>query len=127
MKEYMMIFRNERSENPTPPPAEKMQKMMSEWQQWIAGLAASGNYSGTNRLLPEGITIRPGMVITNGPYVELKEMVGGYLIVKANSLDEAIGMAKACPNLSYGGNVEVRAVMGIDDDPASPTFLAPKN
>jgi hypothetical protein len=126
MKEYMMIFRNEKTDA-APPTAEQMQGMMKQWQQWIAGIAATGNYSGTNRLLSEGKAISPGMMITNGPYVELKEMVGGYLIVKTNSLDEAMEMAKGCPNLIYGGKVEVRAVMQIDDDPKSVTFLAPKN
>lgn len=45
---------------------------------------------------------------------KVKEMVGGYLIVKANTLDEAVEMAKSCPNLIYGGNVEVRSVMSIE-------------
>jgi hypothetical protein len=54
-------------------------------------------------------------------------MIGGYLIVKANSLDEAVEAAKSCPNLLYGGNVEVRAVMAIDSDAKSGTFLNEKN
>jgi hypothetical protein len=59
--------------------------------------------------------------------MEAKEMVGGYLIVKANSLDEAMQIAKGCPNLLYGGKVEVREVMQIDEDPHSKTFLHSKN
>ena len=127
MKEFMMLFRNEKAEGAEKPSAEQMQAVMQQWQQWITGLAAKGNYSGTNRLLPEGKTIKPGAVITDGPYLEAKEMVGGYLIVKAGSLDEAVEMAKGCPSLAYGGHVEIRPVMAIDADPKSANFLAPVN
>ncbi len=56
----------------------------------------------------------------------MKEVVGGYLIVKAGSLDEAVELAKACPNIMYGGSVEVRSVMSIDDDYKSANFLNEK-
>ena len=124
MKEYMMIFRNEKKDDK--PSAEQMNTMMQQWQSWIGGIAAKGNYSGTNRLLPEGKTIRSNKAITDGPYVEGKEMIGGYLIVKANSIDEAMEMAKTCPGLLYGGNVEVRSVMEIESDAYSKNFLEAK-
>ena len=73
--------------------------------------------------MSEGKTIH-GNVITDGPYMEGKEMIGGYLIVKANSLDEALSMAQTCPGLAMGGKVEVRTIMAIDDDPNSNQFLA---
>ena len=125
MKEFLMLFRNESSEGPRPS-AEQMQAVLKQWQQWIKKIAAQGRYSGTNRLLSEGKTLKPGKTITDGPFIEAKEMVGGYLVVKANSLDEAVEMAKECPNLIYGGNVEVRSVMAIDDDPSSDGFLNAK-
>ena len=126
MKEYMMLFRNEKTEGGEQPSAEQMQALMKQWQTWIKGIATNGKYSGTNRLLSEGKTVKPGNAITDGPYAEGKEVVGGYLIVKADSLDEAVEMAKSCPNIIYGGNVEVRNVMSIDDDPGSNNFLAEK-
>ena len=126
MKEYMMIFRNENVDIHKQMSEEQMKSVMQQWQNWISGLAAKGNFSGTNRLLPEGKTIKPGNVITDGPYAEVKEVVGGYLIVKANSLDEALTMAKSCPGLQTGGSVEVRSVMNIDSDTKSKTFLAEK-
>jgi hypothetical protein len=125
MKEFLMLFRNESNEGPKPS-AEQMQAVLKQWQQWIKKIAAQGRYSGTNRLLSEGKTLKPGKMITDGPFIEAKEMVGGYLVVKANSLDEAVEMAKECPNLIYGGNVEVRRVMTIDDDPSSDGFLNTK-
>src|SRR5436190_8999255 len=117
MKEFLMIFRNEVSGGGSRPSEEQMQLIMSDWQNWIKGIAADGKYSGTNRLYPEGKTLKPGNIVTDGPYAEVKEMIGGYLIVKADSLQEAVKMAESCPNIKYGGNVEVRTVMPIDNDP----------
>jgi hypothetical protein len=121
MKQFMLIFRNEKMD--AQPSAEQMQTVMQQWKSWISGLANDGLYAGTNRLLPEGKTLKPNKVVTDGPYMEVKEMVGGYVIVKAKSLEEAVSIAKGCPHLSYGGNVEVRTVMQIDDNPRSATFL----
>ena len=123
MNEYMLIFRNEKPEAGKIPSAEQMQAVMKHWQTWIGGLAKQGKYSGTNRLLSEGKTVKPNKVVSDGPFMEAKEMVGGYVICKANSLDEAVEMAQSCPNLLYGGNVEVRAVMAIDYDTTSEKFL----
>jgi hypothetical protein len=126
MKEFMMIFRFEKMEAGTAPTAEQTQAVLIQWKNWISEIAKQGKYSGTNRLLPEGKTIRQGKIISDGPYMEVKEMIGGYLIVKANSIDEAMEMAKGCPNLTYGGNVEVRAVMNIEYDAAAENFLEQK-
>jgi hypothetical protein len=125
MKEFIMLFRHEQpGAEPSP---EQMQQMVKLWQTWIKGIAQKGNFSSTNRLLPEGKTLKQNNVITDGPHMESKEMIGGYLIVKANSLDEAVELAKACPNLTGGGGtVEVRALMSIDADPGSDSFLNQK-
>lgn len=125
MDEYMLIFRNEKNEGEKPS-AEQMQAMMKKWQSWIGAIAAQGKYISTNRLLSVGKTIKPNKVITDGPYMEVKELIGGYLIVKANSMDEAVEMAQNCPNLAYGGNVEIRSVMQIEYDFNSEKFLESK-
>jgi hypothetical protein len=127
MKEYMMIFRNEKNESGVMPSPEQIQAMVKQWQNWIRAIAENGNYSGTNRLLPEGKTVKPNKLVTDGPYIEAKEMIGGYVIVKAHSLDEAVEMAKSCPTLLVGGNVEVRSVMEIEYDSNSGNFLEPKS
>ncbi len=127
MKEFMLIFRNEKQSGGQAPSAEQMLAVLKQWKNWIGGIAAKGKYSGTNRLLSEGKTIKPNNLITDGPYTEGKEIVGGYLIVKANTMDEAVELAKSCPSLSYGGNVEVRSVMPIESDAKSEKFLEEKN
>ncbi|MBX2817598.1 MAG: hypothetical protein KTR24_16435 [Saprospiraceae bacterium] len=111
MKEFMMIFRSEEQvERPTP---EEMQAQIKVWQEWIAGIVAKGQFVATNALGMQGKVVRGDKetVVTDGPYVEVKEMVGGYIIVKAHDLEGAIHLSKGCPTLSYGGSVEVRDVM----------------
>ena len=126
MKEYMLIFRNEKADVHAEMPEEQMKAVMQQWQKWIGDIAAKGQFAGPNRLLPEGKTIKPGNVISDGPYAEVKEVIGGYLIVKAKSLDDAVAVAKSCPGLLTGGNVEVRSVMSIDVDAKSKNFLGEK-
>lgn len=118
-----MIFRNEKNAMDTPASPEQIQQTLKAWQDWIKDIAAKGRYAGTNRLMGDAKTIKPGNVISDGPYAEVKEVVGGYLIVKADNIDEAMEMAKGCPGLTMGGNVEVRTVMNIEYDTAAKNFL----
>ncbi len=125
MNQFMLIFRKSMGDSNEKPTAEQMQAMLTSWQKWISGISRQGKYVDTNRLFPEGgKTISPGNVVTDGPYAEGKEMVGGYLVVKSASLNEAVELAKSCPALTYGGIVEVRPVMSIDHNPESATFLS---
>ncbi len=113
MNEFMMIFRH------TPNPdfkmsPEQMQTSIKQWQDWIGGIAAQGKFIATNQLGFEGKTLKSNKVITDGPYAELKEIVGGYVLCKAANIDEAISMAEGCPILYIGGHVEVRNIMKIN-------------
>ena len=117
----MLIFRNEKSENV--PDAEQMKAVLLEWQTWIKNIASSGKFAGTNRLIPEGKSIDSQYTVTDGPYAESKEYIGGYLIVKANSIEEATELARDCPNLKFGGKVEIRTIMAIASDSNASNFL----
>lgn len=113
MKEFMMIFRH------TPMAdfqmsADQMQAEIKKWQDWIGGIAAQGKFVSTNQLGFEGKTLLPNKTVTDGPYAEVKEIVGGYVIAKANSIDEAIQLAEGCPIIAIGGHVEVRDIMKIN-------------
>jgi len=112
MSEFMMIFRNDYNPNFKPSP-EQMQESIKQWQDWIGGIAAQGKFVGTNRLGFQGKTLKPNNVITDGPYAEVKEIVGGYIIVKADNLNQAFEMANGCPILNIGGSVEVRDIMEV--------------
>jgi hypothetical protein len=110
MKEFLLVFRNDYKSMPKGSP-EEMQAIMKQWMDWMGGIAAQNKLADKgNRLGSEGKVVRPNNVVTDGPYTEIKELIGGYISVKAASYDEAVEMAKGCPILLVGGNVEVRDV-----------------
>ncbi|NIJ52780.1 YciI family protein [Dyadobacter arcticus] len=110
MKDFLLIFRAEGRPGPAPSP-EEMQASMKMWMDWIGGIAAQNKLVDRgNRLLSDGKVMRPGQVITDGPYTEIKESIGGYTIVKAESLEDATALAEGCPILGFGGSVEVREI-----------------
>ncbi len=110
----MMIFRNDYNPDFKPTP-DQMQASIKQWQDWIGGIAAQGKFLSTNRLGFEGKTLKPNSIVTDGPYAEVKEMIGGYLIVKATDLNEAMQLANGCPILDIGGHVEVRAIVPMNN------------
>lgn len=114
MNEFMMIFRTEKNDNPPPSP-EQMQALVKIWQDWIGGIAAQGKFVATNALGFQGRTVNAKGVVSDGPYSELKEIVGGYIIVKADNFEEAVKLSEGCPTLDVGGKVEIRDVMVFDN------------
>jgi hypothetical protein len=114
MTEFMMIFRNDYNPAFKPSP-EQMEASIKQWQDWIGGIAAQGKFVSTNRLGFEGKTLKPNQVIVDGPYAEVKEIIGGYILVKATNIDEAMKLAEGCPILNIGGHVEVRNVVPMNN------------
>jgi hypothetical protein len=112
MKDFLFVFRNDFSQMPKVSP-EEMQAMAKRWMDWFGSIAAQNKLAERgNRLVPgAGKVVKPNNVVTDGPYAEIKESIGGYAIVKATSYDDAVALAKGCPVFTYGGNVEVREVM----------------
>ncbi|HEY2580473.1 MAG TPA: YciI family protein [Mucilaginibacter sp.] len=114
MKEFLLLFRNAQSSDTMPSP-EQLQNISKSWQDWFSSIAAQNKLSSRgNRLDFEGTTVRPNNVVTDGPYAEIKEIMLGYIVVKTNSLQEATELAKGCPVLLMGGNVEVRGIVEIN-------------
>ena len=112
MKEFLLVFRRGGVTAEEKMSPEQMQAMMKPWQDWLGGLGAQNKLvTAGNRLEHDGMVVKPGGLVTNGPYVELKETVGGYTIIRAASLEEAAEISKSCPILSVGGNVEVRMIV----------------
>jgi hypothetical protein len=110
MNEYMLIFRHQDGSKVASP--EQVQAWMKQTMDWIGGIAAQKKYVGGNGLPMDGAKIvgHKG-VVTNGPFGDVKETIGGYIIVKAESVDEAVEFAKGCPVLLGEGNtVEVRRI-----------------
>ncbi len=101
----------------TPSP-EEMQKIFGQWMAWIQAMTARGEYVGGGRLGDPGKVIRgpAGGTLSDGPFAEAKEVVGGYMLIAADNLEQAATIAKGCPGFSYGGSMEVRPV---ENPPAS--------
>lgn len=111
-----MIFRN--SSSPESMSPEQLQGVMKQWQDWIGSIAAQNKLVDQgNRLAADNSrVVKPGNVITNGPYVEMKEAVGGYTMVRAGSAEDATELAKTCPILKVGGSVEIREVIPMQNN-----------
>ena len=106
----MLIFRHEDGKKVASP--EQIQLWMKQTMDWIGGIAAQNKFSGGNGLpFEDSRVVQSNKVVTNGPFGEIKETIGGYVIVKAESVDEAVEFAKECPVLQGEGNsVEVRRI-----------------
>ncbi len=112
MQEFLLIFRRDHTANEPTMSPDQLQAMMKPWQDWIGSIAAQNKLvTAGNRLTSEGNVVKPNNVITDGPYVEVKEAVGGYTIIKADTLEEATSISKGCPILMVGGSVEVRTII----------------
>ena len=111
MKDFMMLFHSEANPNMEPTP-EEIEAEIKDWQDWIGGIGAQGKLKNPGEALGfEGKTMHADGSVTDGPYAEVKEIVGGFIIVSAENIDEATELAKGCPGLSNGGKVEIRDVM----------------
>ena len=110
MKDFLLIYRSEFSPVATSSP-EEMQALTKKWMDWVGSIAAQNKLTDRgNRLNAEAKVCRPNNVVTDGPYMEIKEAIAGYSIIKVETLDEAVEIAKGCPVYLVGGNVEVRAI-----------------
>ena len=114
MEEYALIMRHEDGKKIASP--EQMEKWMKQTMDWIGGIAAQNKFvGGTGLLFDDAKVVRPNNLVTNGPFGEIKETIGGFITVKANSIEEAVELAKGCPVLQGEGNsMEVRRIARND-------------
>jgi hypothetical protein len=113
MANFLFVYRggNDAYAKMTP---DEIQKNMEKWGNWIRSALQQGwMVDPGDALTQEGRVVNAKKVVTDGPFVESKECVGGYSIVKADTLDAAAELAKGCPGLLTGGTVEVRALAGL--------------
>ena len=115
MEEFMLIFRHEDGGQLASP--EQMQIWMKQTMDWVGGIAAQNKLvsQGNGLSFDDSRVVRSSQVVTNGPFGEIKETIGGYIIVRAASVDEAVAFAKGSPVLQGEGNtVEVRKIAKYD-------------
>ena len=110
MEQYALIMRHEDGGKVASP--EQMESWMKQTMDWIGGIAAQNKFvGGTGLPFDDARVVHAGNVVTNGPFGDIKETIGGFITVKAESVEEAVEFAKGCPVLQGEGNtVEVRRI-----------------
>jgi hypothetical protein len=110
MEDFVFLFRQPNTDDSNLSQKE-MQAIFYKWDNWFGGIAAQGKISNMGiRLVSPGKVLKAGGVITDGPFVEIRERLNGFIVVKADSLDEAITLAHGCPILEINGSVEIRPI-----------------
>ena len=93
---------------------EQMQQVLQKYMAWGASLRQAGVMEAGQKLTDEpGRVMRSkhGQIrVTDGPYSETKEVLGGYYVVEADSYEQAVERTKECPHLEYGGTIELREI-----------------
>ena len=116
MKKFMLIFMGPPYESLGFSP-EEMQGRMMKWKEWTGEIIEKGIFVDGQGLLDNAKTLRGSKdAIFDGPYADTKETVGGYYVINANSIDEAVEVAKDFPDFDLGGGVEVRECMPDQDE-----------
>ena len=97
---------------------KELQAVINEYQAWGQRMGSQGKLVSGHKLKDEGgrhLSARGSeILVTDGPFAEAKEVLGGYYIVNASSYDEAVELAKTGPHLRYNGRIEIRQIDPLD-------------
>jgi hypothetical protein len=112
---FMLLFRNAGPETHEHLSAAEKAAMAKKWNDWFEGLAAQGKVEHARPLGLGGRVVSGpgGERVTDGPYAEGKEIIGGYFFLTVADIDEATRIARQCPGLAVGLTVEVRPVADV--------------
>jgi hypothetical protein len=108
MSDFIFLYRGvEQGRSP-----ERAQQMMEKWMAWMKDLAGSGHLKDRGHPLEQTGKVVKGRqkVVTDGPFAETKDVVGGYTLIEARDLNQAVELSKGCPIFEVDGSVEVRPV-----------------
>jgi len=115
MEKFMYLFRGGENHAHNAANSEAAAKNMQAWMDWMGSLQQKGILLGGEPLQPTGKQVNgKKKVVTDGPFVEAKETVGGYLIVSAKDINEAVEISKGCPIFAEDGKLEVRPVQKME-------------
>lgn len=109
MSQFVYLYRGgEAGRSP-----EQAQQMMQKWMTWMKELGAKGHLKDQGQPLERSGKLVKGKqkTVTDGPFAEAKDIVGGYTLVEASDLAQAVELSKGCPIFEVDGAVEVRPVM----------------
>lgn len=107
---YMLLFRSDEWYEELS--HDEIQKVISQNNDWIEGLIAQGKAKPGHALQRNGATVsgKTGRTVSDGPFAESKEVIGGFLLLDVETIAEAIAIAQRSPTLAYGTSIEVRPV-----------------
>lgn len=111
MAQFMLLIRGDEEVERSP---AEMEAIVREYMAWARSLREEGRMLGGDELSGSAKMVRgfgSSASVSDGPFAETKEAIGGYFLIEAGSEDEAVEIAKACPGLKRGGAVEVRAII----------------
>jgi hypothetical protein len=113
METYILLLHDSGAAKPQLSP-EEIQAVIAKYKAWGERLREAGRIAGGQKL--EGGTGRvmrgqgAQVRISDGPFTETKDVIGGFYILKADSYDEAVELCRDCPHLEYGSGIEIRRV-----------------
>ena len=112
---FLLLFRNAGPDTHAHLSRDQREDLTKQWNNWYEGLAAQGKVTHGRPLALQGRVVsgERGVHVTDGPFAETKEVVGGYFFLNVADLDEATEIAKMCPGLPLGLTVEVRPVAEV--------------
>jgi hypothetical protein len=112
MSEFAYVYRG-RDTSASP---EQMQRQLEKWMAWFKELTAKGHIKDPGHPLEGNGKVVKGKqkTVTDGPFAEAKDVVGGFTLVEARDLGQAVEISKGCPILEVGGSVEVRPIQKMN-------------
>lgn len=114
MPKFLFIYRDACDPNQKAPSPQEMQAILEQWGAWIGKFSQSGQIVDPgDGLKPSGCVLRPKGMVSDGPFAEAKEIVGGFSVVSVDSYDAALKIAKECPAVLAGGSIEIREFAGF--------------
>ena len=114
MSKFLLLFRGSLEQEKTFS-ADIMERYMTEWMDWVSSMQDKGIYLGGDPLAPGGLSLHGNdRLLTDGPYAEAKDLVGGYMLMEAVDLQAAKEEALNCPIFKAQGSVEVRPIMEME-------------
>ena len=109
---YLLLVRDTTPEVYEAMSPDERRKALDRWNAWVDGMAAKGKLRDGQPLQSGGrlVSGARGERVTDGPFAEAKELVGGYFLLADTTLEEATAIARQCPLLPHGMTVEIRPV-----------------
>jgi hypothetical protein len=111
VSEYMLLFRGKHWDEGMSP--EELERCMGKMMGWFDALRGQGIVKGGQPLAQQGRIVgrKKDQPVADGPFIESKESVAGYLVLNVDSMEKAVAAARTCPTLDYGITIEIRPLL----------------